>query len=414
MPRVSIVIPVYNVEQWLPDCLDSVLAQTFADFEAICVDDCSPDGCHTILEDYSARDPRIRVMKLETNSGQGVARNVGFDASTGDYVYFLDSDDMVAPNALEELVDRADADRLDGILFDSEVVFETPELAKRHRSYPSCHTGRYREGVYRGLELFESMVEQYDWTCYVQRQFWRSSFLRENGIAFPRFAPHEDEGFAFEAMALAERVIYLPRRFFIRRYRTGSVMTSRMGVRNLRSYIQALCLMIEKTIELGLHGNAVRSNTARIFFACRRIQESLEHEGIDPLPYFEEDPELLGKYLVFAASQDYWRHYGLLTPHVRKLIDSSDRVWIYGAGAIANDVFDSLAFSGHAIEGFLVTDAADNPPAFKGHHVHALADVPVDPEALVVVSVTDGFRADVEASLDEAGWTHVYFKDGGA
>ena len=83
MPDVSVIIPVYDVEQWLPACIDSVLAQTLQDYEVICVNDCSPDNCAAILAEYAARDSRIHVINLEKNGGQGIARNVGFEASTG-------------------------------------------------------------------------------------------------------------------------------------------------------------------------------------------------------------------------------------------------------------------------------------------------------------------------------------------
>ena len=165
MCDVSVVIPVFDVERWLPACLDSVLAQTLEDIEVICVDDCSPDGCAAILEGYAERDPRVRVITLETNSGQGVARNIGLGASKGKYVYFLDSDDMVEPKALEELVARADEDHLDGVFFDSKAVYDSPELAQRYSSYPAVHAGTYPAGTMCGLDLFEAFMAQRDWTC---------------------------------------------------------------------------------------------------------------------------------------------------------------------------------------------------------------------------------------------------------
>lgn len=412
MPDVSVIIPVYDVEQWLPACIDSVLAQTLQDFEVICVNDCSPDNCAAILAEYATRDPRIRVINLEENSGQGVARNVGFDASTGRYAYFLDSDDMVAPEALSELVACADENSLDGIFFDSSAVFDTPALAKRHKSYPACHTGSYPTGVMRGIDLFESFVAQYDWTCYVQRQLWRSDFLRENSIVFPYLSPHEDETFAFEAAARAHRVMYLPKPFFIRRYRVGSVMTSKMGLKSFISYFQALNLMLGISSSLDLNSPEVRSNIGRIFFACKRLFEQLKREGVDPGEALAGDPSLFACFLVFASSQDYYMHYGLITPFVNERIACYDKLYIYGAGTIASDVFDMLALTGHAIEGFLVTSLTKNPSAFKGHHVRELAEVPCDRDALVIVSVTDGYRADVEQALDLAGWNHVYYKDG--
>lgn len=410
MPVVSVIIPVYNVEEWLPACLDSALAQTLEDIEVICVDDCSPDGCASILAGYASRDSRVRVVALDQNSGQGVARNVGFAASRGRYVYFLDSDDMVAPEALEELVERADADELDGIFFDSGVVYDSPELAKRYQSYPAAHKGAYPAGVMGGLELFESFMAQRDWTCYVQRQFWRSDYLRAQGIAFPTWSSHEDEAFAFEALVAASRVAFVPKPYFLRRYRAGSVMTTKPTLTNFASYFQGFIHMARFMHERGLDSAAADRNLARIYDALVRQHKQLIADGVDFAARFG-GTELMGAYLLFAKAQKAYLHHGLLGPETQREIERADRFFIYGAGIIAGNVFESLANQGYAVEGFLVSSMEGNPEAFKGHHVNALADVPCDPDALVIVSVTDGYRADVETLLDEAGWHHVYSKE---
>lgn len=98
--KISLIIPVYNVEKYLKRCLDSVLAQTFKDFEAICVDDGSQDSSHEILTDYAMRDKRIRIYTQE-NKGLSGARNTGLDAASGEWITFLDSDDFLPAHALE-------------------------------------------------------------------------------------------------------------------------------------------------------------------------------------------------------------------------------------------------------------------------------------------------------------------------
>lgn len=101
-PKISVIIPVYNVEKYLPRCLDSVLAQTFADFEIICVNDSSPDNSAAILKEYAKKDKRINIINQE-NQGLSGARNSGARAAKGEYIYFLDSDDCIHPQTLEIL-----------------------------------------------------------------------------------------------------------------------------------------------------------------------------------------------------------------------------------------------------------------------------------------------------------------------
>lgn len=108
-PKISVIIPVYNVKEYIHACIDSILAQTFTDFELILVDDCSTDGTAQIIEEYRAKDERIRIIHLEENSGQGFARNIGIDNAGGEYLSFIDSDDMIAPDFYELLYERAAA-----------------------------------------------------------------------------------------------------------------------------------------------------------------------------------------------------------------------------------------------------------------------------------------------------------------
>ncbi|MFI6662574.1 glycosyltransferase family 2 protein [Streptomyces sp. NPDC050523] len=93
---ISLVLPVYGVEEFLRPCLDAILAQSLTRFEVIAVDDASPDGRPQILDEYALRDARVRVLHLATNGGLGQARNTGFEKARGAYVWFADSDDWIA------------------------------------------------------------------------------------------------------------------------------------------------------------------------------------------------------------------------------------------------------------------------------------------------------------------------------
>ena len=98
--KISIIIPIYKVEKYLQSCLDSVLAQTFKDWEAICVNDGSPDNSGKILTEYAKKDPRIKII-TQNNQGPSVARNNGLKQANGKYIFFLDSDDFIHPQLLE-------------------------------------------------------------------------------------------------------------------------------------------------------------------------------------------------------------------------------------------------------------------------------------------------------------------------
>ena len=122
MPAISIIIPVYNVEKYLRRCLDSVLNQTFQDWQAICVNDGSPDNSATILEEYAQRGSRF-VVVTKKNGGSSDARNVGVKRAQGEYILFVDSDDFIHPQTLELMVDIAKSKKADMAMFDLDVDF---------------------------------------------------------------------------------------------------------------------------------------------------------------------------------------------------------------------------------------------------------------------------------------------------
>ena len=102
MPEISVIVPVYKAEAYLHACIDSILSQTFSDFELILVDDGSPDGCGAICDDYASRDGRVQVIHQE-NQGQAAARNCALAVAGGEWICFVDSDDAVHPQMLERL-----------------------------------------------------------------------------------------------------------------------------------------------------------------------------------------------------------------------------------------------------------------------------------------------------------------------
>lgn len=116
-PKVSIIVPVYNTERYVANCLDSLLAQSYRNIEVICVDDCSTDGSFNVVKNYAARDSRVIALRLHSNLRQGAARNVGLDRCSGEYVLFVDSDDMIRRDAVSLLVSLAQREKAETVCF---------------------------------------------------------------------------------------------------------------------------------------------------------------------------------------------------------------------------------------------------------------------------------------------------------
>ncbi|ULQ60045.1 glycosyltransferase family 2 protein [Brucepastera parasyntrophica] len=119
MAKISIIIPVYNVEKYLRECLDSCITQTLRDIEIVCVNDASPDNSSAILDEYAKKDNRIKVITHEKNLGLGGARNTGISAASGEYVWFVDSDDFISPHSCEILYSYAKQKNADIVRFNA-------------------------------------------------------------------------------------------------------------------------------------------------------------------------------------------------------------------------------------------------------------------------------------------------------
>ena len=136
-PKISVIIPVYNVEKYLAKCLDSVIAQTFGDIEVLCVDHSSTDGSLAILQEYASRDNRIKIIPcVNTRGGPGQARNAGLEHAQGKYTYFLDSDDWIDPTLCEKAYNRLEQSGADVVFFVWHEVNENVKTVECRYSPP--------------------------------------------------------------------------------------------------------------------------------------------------------------------------------------------------------------------------------------------------------------------------------------
>ncbi|SDZ38347.1 CDP-glycerol:poly(glycerophosphate) glycerophosphotransferase [Micromonospora pattaloongensis] len=202
MPLISFVVPVYGVQGYLRECLDSILGQSFTDIEVIAVDDCSPDSSGEILAEYAARDARLRVITLGCNGGQGPARNRGLAEATGRYVWFVDSDDWLAEGALRAVVERLRATDPDVLIVDHARVHwhgrvDPSGPGRRFHLAPPVFT----------LAQWPDAIDilHVSWNKVVRR-----SLLARLGFAF-RAGWYEDVPFTYQVLLAADRIALLDR-----------------------------------------------------------------------------------------------------------------------------------------------------------------------------------------------------------
>ncbi|MGH4032825.1 bifunctional glycosyltransferase/CDP-glycerol:glycerophosphate glycerophosphotransferase [Actinomycetota bacterium Odt1-20B] len=218
MPRFSIIVPAYKVQGFLRECLDSVLAQSFTDFEVIAVNDCSPDGCGAIIDEYAARDTRVTAVHLEENVGLGRARNAGMPHASGDYLLFLDSDDTYTPGTLAALAERL------GTSGDPDVLIF--DYARTHwwggfqRNVMHKIFAEAGDAVFTAAERPEFL----DLIMVVWNKAYRRDFVEEYGFSFPP-GYYEDTPWTFPVMMSAARIAVLDRVCLLyRQRRQGNIL----------------------------------------------------------------------------------------------------------------------------------------------------------------------------------------------
>ena len=233
---ISIIVPVYNVEQYLEETLLSALCQTLSTIEIICINDGSTDASGMILNAYAQKDNRLIVMEQQ-NSGQSIARNKALKIAKGEYVYFLDSDDLLSSDAMMRLYNIAKCENLDIVLFDGDSFYETKELEAKHLNYKTAyHRRKSYPNVLQGKLMYAQMVQNGDYKVSPCLQLIRRDFLNAFNIQFYEGIIHEDNLFSFYCLMEAERVFHIKERLFFRRVRANSVMTSKRGKKNYIGY----------------------------------------------------------------------------------------------------------------------------------------------------------------------------------
>ena len=225
-PLISVIVPVYRVEEYLERCVKSILSQTYKNLEVILVDDGSPDQCPAICDACAEKDARVKVIHQE-NKGLSGARNAGINAASGEYLAFVDSDDYVSPHFIEELYQ---------LLQDTGCA-----IGQCRFSYVKGE-GLVEEGdsafcIYRGESLMEQLYgPEEKATCFVVawNKLYRAELFKETGIRYPEGRIHEDEATTYRLFHEAKKLAFLDRALYGYYTKNGGSITSVFSAKRLQ------------------------------------------------------------------------------------------------------------------------------------------------------------------------------------
>ena len=230
--KISVVIPVYNVEKYLKECVDSVINQAYKNLEIILVDDGSTDNGGKMCDEYATIDDRIVVVHRK-NGGLSAARNTGLRIATGEYVYFLDSDDYIEKNAMSDLMEIFEQEKVDVVFFDAYVFYTDCEPDDNVNSYKR----KKRYTSLNGKDILVKLLENDEYRTPVQLYMYKAEFLNRNNLEFYEGIIHEDELFSFQVFNADGIVAHCHKSLYARRIRPASIMTASASSKRFESML---------------------------------------------------------------------------------------------------------------------------------------------------------------------------------
>lgn len=218
LPKLSVVIPVYNVESYLRECLDSVVGQSLTALEIIVVNDCSPDNSDAVILQYAKSDLRIKYIKHEVNQGVGAARNTGIQNASAEWITFLDPDDYLDLNCYQKIMDKIEKHSADLGFFGAIYFDDITKKTIMTMPFGSDWAGETVLADEKNINLISPTV----WS-----KIYRRKDIVDNGVNFPQRIKHEDDEFLFKYFSVVEPVMVLdPSPLYFYRKRELSTMSS--------------------------------------------------------------------------------------------------------------------------------------------------------------------------------------------
>ena len=403
MILVSVIIPIYNTEKYLRECLDSVLAQKHSNMEIICVNDASTDGSMAILTEYSKNDSRFIIISNKEALGPATARNKGLEVAKGKYVLFVDSDDYIAPNLLKETVMCAEKNCLEELHFNYAIV-SNKEWGWQARSSIS-EEGTYYCYKSGGEMLIKSKSSAPRdntvatvWSCLFNREY-----LNNNKLRFYDGILHEDLLFFFRRCICVKNVAKLNRVYYFYRKREDSITTGGRGMRG-----QSLFTVISEIYAVWLSSNfepdvqkAIASELE--YYWLKYKQSQLSGETYPDKPNIKPAVDFMYRLtnnLVLAEKNL------LNSEDIDDLRKKGDFI-LYGSGLVATEVVLYLKqFNLHPGH-IMVEFHKGNPSHFAGVEVRTIEETEGLFDLPVVLGVSKGYSDGIEERLRHFGYHDI-------
>lgn len=420
--KLSVIVPVCNVEKYLSECLDSILMQKKYPMEVICVNDGSTDNSLSILKQFKSKDNRVCIID-KPNSGYGDSMNVGFKKASGDYIGIVESDDIVIQGALESLLIEAEKTNADVIKGNFNFYIADEQKAILH---PNFHEFPYRKQI---------SVNNYPTLFFTAPAIWsgiyKRSSLSENEISFlpTPGASYQDTSFAFKVWAAAKSIYLISDPIInYRQDSSGSSSniskkvfnifneTSEMEKFLLKHHLECFYPELVKTKYISYRWtlNRLNENDKRKFFLrwIPELKSEFEHGYFVRKYWNDYDWKYIHKlvlnpdsFIKFACNgEDFDSSTENMTYHLSQV----SPVYIYGAGKVAKQKYNYLSLKGIKLTAFVVSNMEGNPQVLEGKPVIPLEKI--DKDGIIILGVGGKYKTEVVDLLKERWLIHNLFQ----
>lgn len=403
MVNVSVIIPCYNAEIFIKDCLDSVFAQTLQEIEVICINDGSKDSTIDILKEYGSRNKNLYILSQE-NQGSGIARNRGIDIAKGEYIAFMDADDFYpAKDTLEKM-------------------YYTAKRENAEICGGSCCAFRNGVYTYKGLRegyafSEDGWIDKRDYPTFYGywRYLYKSDFIKKKQICFPDYLRCQDPPFFLKTLVHAGRLYCMKEVTYVyRKEHKQILLTPRKAIdyaKGLRDSLmiakEGEMLAIQRNILSELQGEF----SAMMYLYAEELPEI--NQIINQLNETIEgcDTERSGSWRLKAGKEiaSYIRDAREEMGDLLEKLKMEEMVLVYGAGIVGKRVRAFLDENSVSLEAFVVSDIRQNAESLDGIQIRCIDDyVDKKDECMVIVATFPYLHGEIESTLQEKGFKKVY------
>ena len=399
MKKISIIVPIYNTEAYLRECLDSLISQTLKEIEIICVDDASTDNSKQIVKEYSSIHNNVKLLEHKKNAGLSETRNSGIKAATGKYIMFVDSDDYILNDACRELYLMAENKKADIVYYSYKMLYSDGSFSHVD-SFSSEHVISGREHFCKATREHRNRVPS--WT-----QFYNTEFLQRNNIYFYPGILHEDMLFYFFTAMKAERVVDVENEYYVYRQRDDSIVHQKITEKRVKSWFMIICKIFEFWIENTFSEEENNAISCYLTPTIKRFRLYMNKVSFDNKDYRNSFPE---EFLYRVIRNENKKELVTLTQeHIDRII-KADTVVLYGAGMAAEDIYSFLLGMNIKVDQVIVSNVSSSQPFFHEIKIQGLEQISDEEKyknAVFIIATTEKYHREIETRIQRKGFYNV-------